>query len=76
VSTSGARRETTSSASGVGTGGVGTSIAVRIDARVGSVGGTVVVVAVGASRLLVLLVRGDSVLDLVNEVRHDEGGID
>jgi hypothetical protein len=55
--------------------------AVTVDARVGGIGDVAVVgtvvgglsrIVVGA-RVLVTVVGGESVLDLVNDVRHDDG---
>jgi hypothetical protein len=51
-------------------------VAVRVDARVGSVGGTVAVGAVGALRGVVVvvgLVAVDGLLDLVDDARHVDG---
>lgn len=54
--------------------GVGAVIAVRVNSRVSSVGSSRRVRSVSSSRLLVglVLVGVDSVLDLVDETRHDE----
>jgi hypothetical protein len=65
--------QTGGASGGARSGGVGTAIAVRVDAGIGGVGSARVVVAVSASGLLIVLVRGDSVLDLVDEVGHDDG---
>lgn len=57
-----------------GSGGVGTVVAVRVDARVGSVGSARAVRTSGALRLRMCgggLVAVESVLDFVDETRHD-----
>lgn len=51
-------------------GGVGAVVAVRVESGVSRVGDTGVVGAVGALRGLVVLVRVDSLLDLVHDARH------